>query len=301
MAYQEITFRLDQPCMVDLGDGQTSEYPAGEHTVQPKGYVIIENSDDLVGLTGIKFLSNTIREVNIERGTQLQTAEEMCDGLSNLERFNLQGENKIINFKKMLRGTSIKHLPPLWSSLGTEFDYILKDASRIHCIDAIDTTNQTSTVGMFVGTDLIDPDFATQLQIQNGLNYVNVNDCSDYTGPTVLENVTLSGDITVPDLSCTIITITNYKPYLTYDIQVDTGTVSRLDDKIYWEVPDVIGSVNGVLDIYSTDGALVSDTTQRIITITDTTFVPSTGMSFENGVGAGFTVFEVNDLWNNLA
>ncbi|RLD39973.1 MAG: hypothetical protein DRI86_16140 [Bacteroidetes bacterium] len=302
--YKDITFELANPCTVDIGDGYPSPFSAGMHTITPKGYVIIENSNDLDPLTQIKFVSDTIREINIEKGTEIIDAENMCQGLSNLKRFNYQGPNKIQNFKRMLEKTGISHLPKIYTTEGREFDYMLKDAIYMNCLEGIDTTNQTSTTGMFLNTNLINPDLTTQVQIEAGTSYVNVNDCSDYTGPISLETPVISGPSDGNELSNVIITIENYNPALLYYFSADINigqpqTLEIQGNKIYWETPNVLGTVLGTLEIYSTDGNKVSSTAAIQVNIhnTSTSLFLSNNITNEESVGTGFTVFEHNDLW----
>ena len=301
MAYQDITFEISKPCNIDIGDGQLTLYPAGVHTVTPKGYVIIENDSESDPLDNVKFLSNTIREINIQKGEELTSAEDMCKNLTNLTKFRFKGQNKITTFKSAFEKTSVKHFEKIYTSMGTVFDYMFKDNQDVLCLTDIDTTNQTSTTGMFSGTtSLINPTLAERFAIEAGTHYMNPGTCNDYSGPSVTPTPVLVGTSSSYDDTTIIFRITNWNPNYEYTANVSVGSVYVQDNYVYWVVPTTTTSVYSLSIYASNDGNVSSSNTYNVNIQTRTYTLDTLEINKQTGVGTGFNVNSYNDGWINL-
>ncbi len=301
MAYQDITFEITQPCMVNLGDGNYQLYNAGEHTVTPLGYVTIENTDTVNKLEQIDFKSNTIKELDIQKCEGLITADSMCKGLNLLEKFNLQGENLITDFTDMLNGCQLRYLPEIYTTNGTKFDGMLKGNSKMYCLNNIDTRNQESTIGMLDDTpNLVNPTLLEKVQITSGLDYNNNDICVPSSTPEIIATPILNSENYAPDDSVIIVDIVNYNSGQEYFAVSNTGDVEILDGKIYWDLPNVTSDAPVILSVYATNFGLVSDTANWNLDILDDDYIFSAEIVLDQAQAPAFNNSVLNNIWTDL-
>ena len=196
--YKAISFIVDTEVYVDWGDSNYIKYPKGTIVGTPLGKIKIRSSEET---KIIKFKNNAAKEISITAGAKLNTLKDSCLNATNLEKFNFTGVNEIESVANSWRGCTnlnywnmsslsyitdfsrawsetpaLKSLGRINSREGLNFFEAFKE-SGLKCISLLDTTKQTDTTDMFLGTDMTKPDNLDQDFLSLGGRWLNDLDC----------------------------------------------------------------------------------------------------------------------------
>ena len=116
----------------------------------------------------------------------VETVESMLEGCASFTGFDDMFSNisfsRCTNFKNMLKGCSnVEYLPNIITSLGENFDEMMRDMIGLRCLIAIDTSNATSSSNMFMNDAILArPTKNEQTAIMSipGKAYNNGGNCS---------------------------------------------------------------------------------------------------------------------------
>jgi len=200
--YKEMEIELTHECLIDWGDGNYITHQPGVITGTPIGRIKIISMENV---SGIKFLNNSTKTIEINDGHTLTTLNEICNNNEYLESFIFYGKNKVtslssswenctnminwkmdyiqdvVSFSRTFKNCSnMEYYPPLDTSSGTSFLETFYDNNSLVCLNSINTSNQTDTHLMFENCpNLTHPDNSEVINILAGISWVNMSECPD--------------------------------------------------------------------------------------------------------------------------
>lgn len=194
MPYKEMHIESDDTILVDWGDSNFIEYPAGVTIGTPLSANVKIQSNG--SNSYVKFLNDAESSIDIVNGSTLTNMTDMCRNSINLTSFNFNGYNRVqtvenawnscvnlrlFNMEKFdyaeifsgaWEGTSnLYTVHKVDSKKGKYFKNTFKN-SGVQCIELLDTTNQLSTTDMLFGTNISQPNLTEQQNLLSGSRFV---------------------------------------------------------------------------------------------------------------------------------